>query len=131
LIKKWSFIQTRNFKIIIHNLLENSIKYHKTKEEKNPFISLFISSCNEKLQINVIDNGIGIRKNELQLFEMFSKAFSKYQSAGLGLYMVKLCVEKLGGTVDLIENPSNFTEFLIEIPIQLHEQAPSKNMVVM
>ncbi|CAN5283537.1 hypothetical protein BH23BAC1_BH23BAC1_10020 [soil metagenome] len=117
-------------KIILHNLLENSIKYHKTKEETDPFVGLFINFCNKKLQINIIDNGIGIRKNELQLFEMFSKASNRYQSAGLGLYMVKVCVDKLSGTINLVENPSNFTEFLVELPIQLQQKPATEHLVL-
>lgn len=115
--------------LILHNLMENSIKYYKNYEEADPFIMLFIQVHKNKLQINIIDNGIGINKEHLNLFEIFSKSTHDSKAAGLGLYMIKTCVDKLGGSIHLIDNPNSWTEFLIEIPV-LKKNKKEKKLVM-
>ena len=65
----------------------------------------------------MVENGIGIKEDDIPyVFEMFSKAAGKYKTPGLGLYMTKLSVEKLGGIIQLI-NTSGPTEFEVKIPL--------------
>ncbi|MDQ3393104.1 MAG: hypothetical protein M3512_03165 [Bacteroidota bacterium] len=45
----------------------------------------------------------------MNLFEIFSKASNNSQSAGLGLYMIKVCAEKLGGTVEFLDETNSIT----------------------
>lgn len=107
-------------KLIMHNLIENAIKFHRKTNDNVSFVSVEISRSSNKLYINVSDNGIGINKAEFpQIFEMFSPASGIHQTAGLGLYMVKLGVEKLSGKITLLERDPNLTEFEIEIPCQI------------
>lgn len=105
-------------KLILHNLIENSIKYYNNQPDIDSFISIRIKSDEGHLQINVIDNGVGINGTAKDLFEMFSRVSTKGSNGGLGLYMVKVCVEKLKGKISLVENPSQFTEFSIELPFE-------------
>lgn len=115
--------------LILHNLLENSIKYYKKYEEPNPFISLTVKVLKNVLQINIVDNGMGINRENLNLFEIFSRASNDSHAAGLGLYMIKVCVEKLGGTIELLNNPMSYTEFFIQLPLQ--KELKKKNNLVL
>jgi signal transduction histidine kinase len=104
---------------IICNLLENAIKFQKQSYLPG-VVLLKIRSRTDRLVIDVIDNGIGIRPEEASLiFDMFSRAAGKHKSAGMGLYMVKKGVEKLGGQVTLADHPTGLTNFRIDIPQQL------------
>ncbi len=107
-------------KLVMHNLIENAIKFHRKTEKSESFVDINVYKKNNKLYINVADNGIGINKAEFpQIFEMFARGSGKHQTAGLGLYMVKLSVEKLKGKIALLENNPDLTEFEIEIPFQI------------
>lgn len=79
-----------HFTNLIHNLLDNSIKYC----EKNPKIEIRISLENELIKLEFIDNGIGISvKNLPFIFDKFyrisSNKSNEINGFGLGLYYVK------------------------------------------
>ncbi|HYG41241.1 MAG TPA: sensor histidine kinase [Cytophagales bacterium] len=104
-------------KLILLNLLENGIKFQK-KEGKDGFIELHVQKENQFIRINIIDNGVGISQEDtLTVFEMFSKAALKYKNAGLGLYMVKISVEKLEGSIGLVNNQNGLTEIQVKLPL--------------
>ncbi|RXJ86178.1 histidine kinase [Arcobacter sp. CECT 8985] len=79
------------FSQVILVLLKNAIE--ASKDEIRPIIDINISSKNGLIEIEIIDNGKGISKTT------FSKLFKPYFSTkkegfGIGLYMVKLIIEK-------------------------------------
>ena len=86
---------------IILNLLTNAIKYRSEKHE--PYIRIMVSSFQDLVQIDVIDNGLGIDL-ELQgrkIFGMY-KTFHKHpDSRGVGLFMVKNQVEAMDGKIEV------------------------------
>jgi len=115
---------------IICNLLENAIKFQKQSYLPS-VVLLKIRSRPGRLVIDVIDNGIGIHPEEASLiFDMFSRAAGKHNSVGMGLYMVKKGVEKLGGHITLADHPTGLTDFRIEIPllIELTENGEQSNL---
>ena len=66
---------------------------------------------------SIKDNGPGIPAHlHEKLFDMFFRASNKSQGSGLGLYIVKNSIEKLGGTVTLKSEVGVGTEFLVELP---------------
>jgi signal transduction histidine kinase len=110
---------------IIRNLLENAIKFQR-KQETQSYVCLRIATQGDKLVIHVIDNGIGISPEEAPLiFDMFSRAASKYKSAGMGLYMVRRGVEKLNGCIILANNTYGLTDFQVVIPLHTANQSMS------
>lgn len=88
-------------KSILHNLISNAVKYHS---EKNNLLIL-VSTIVEKKYLKLIikDNGLGIdlelQKN--RLFKMFNRFHHHSEGSGMGLYMVKNMVEKLGGSINI------------------------------
>lgn len=89
------------FKQIIINLLNNAMRYSKTKK---CVVEVAFKEVGEYYQVDVIDEGIGIPLNvQGKIFDKFFRADNAAQfdteGTGLGLYMVKLIVEKNGGKV--------------------------------
>ncbi|HET9054522.1 MAG TPA: HAMP domain-containing sensor histidine kinase, partial [Cyclobacteriaceae bacterium] len=71
----------------------------------------------EEATIIFSDNGIGIEKNDLaKIFEMFYRATIQSDGSGIGLYIVKNAVEKLGGSISVSSKVGFGTTFTIKLP---------------
>lgn len=102
---------------IFHNMLENSIRFQKKSVEQRKFIATHVTVRNSTVVLTFTDNGIGINENAIEdIFKMFSKAALEHHNVGLGLYIVKQCVNKLEGIIRLVKNPKGYTEFQITLP---------------
>ncbi len=88
--------------IIISNLISNAIKYTNNHGE----ISIILSQNSESLLFTIIDNGIGIAKNDLdKVFHSFYRANSlnntTIKGTGLGLSIVKRLCALLSVTITI------------------------------
>ena len=102
--------------LILNNLISNAIKYSDPSKETS-FIHINVQLDPEKASLIFKDNGIGIENTYIQkVFNMFFRATSKNEGAGLGLYIVKEAVEKLCGTIQLDSQLGKGTVFKIELP---------------
>jgi len=102
--------------IILTNLLSNAIKYADLKKEQ-PYIEIDIQCSILETQIRVRDNGEGIPDNALtKIFDMFYRASEKGTGSGLGLYIVKEAIQKLGGTIQVSSEQGKGTVFDVRIP---------------
>lgn len=88
---------------IVQNLLSNAIHY-----TQRGTVTLELSSSNEKVICRVRDTGVGISKlSQKNLFDKFNQAQENLltrdpeRSTGLGLYIAKLLVEKMQGSLVL------------------------------
>ena len=85
-------------------MISNSFKYHKLSR-KQPYVKITVKTMAEDYVIEVEDNGDGIPKDQLgKVFDMFYRASEKSQGSGLGLYIVKNTVMKLGGKIEIDSN---------------------------
>ena len=67
--------------------------------------------------MEVIDNGVGISANIAhQIFDIFSKTTELHDTAGMGLYLAKLAVDKLSGTIEVGQTEDGNTLFRVAIP---------------
>ncbi len=101
-------------KNILLNLLSNGIKFSPNDSQ----ISLRIHCENNKMLIEIKDQGIGIPKEEQShLFSTFFRAsnVSNIQGTGLGLSIVKRYIELLQGTIKLHSEKDAGTTIQIEI----------------
>jgi len=102
--------------VIFNNLLSNSIKYRDPKKSEN-YVHFDIKIGKDLLTIRVQDNGIGVSDDFLpKIFNMFYRATERSEGAGLGLYIVKETVQKLGGDVEVQSEFGVGTTFDISIP---------------
>lgn len=105
--------------LILNNLISNAVKY--ADPQKDSFIHINIQVDNHKANIIFRDNGIGIDKSYVdKVFNMFFRATSKNEGAGLGLYIVKEAIEKLEGKIYLESQSGEGTLFKIELPNLRH-----------
>jgi PAS domain S-box-containing protein len=103
---------------IFRNLISNAIKYRKMNNSSHE-IKIAITIEQNEVLISFRDNGIGITKQNLnRVFDMFYRASEQSGGSGLGLYIVKNAVEKLGGRVSVGSEPGLYTLFEIVLPNQ-------------
>lgn len=110
---------SQKFQEILENLLSNGVKYNKEGGEIN--INTEIKD-QDKLQITVSDTGVGIPATDQA--KIFTKFFRAHQSGtegvtgtGLGLYVVKLLVEKMKGDIKFESKENVGTSFIFTLPM--------------
>ena len=101
---------------IFRNLISNAIKY-MNNDQAYPYISINIHTTSQLTKIIFSDNGMGIDTLlQKRIFEMFYRATTFSEGSGIGLYIVKNAIEKLGGTIEVMSELEKGTTFEIEIP---------------
>lgn len=104
-------------KQVFLNLVDNAIKY--TPENRN--IKVEVKKENKKIIIKVIDEGVGIPKEDIdRIFERFyrvDKARSRdVGGTGLGLAITKHIVKSLDGSITVNSELNKGSEFIVTIP---------------
>jgi signal transduction histidine kinase len=104
--------------VIFNNLISNAIKYSDPRKPEQ-FIKINASVNREKAHLRFEDNGIGIQPEYIEkVFDMFFRATTQKDGAGLGLYIVKEAVEKLNGEVTIQSEAGKGTVFIIDLKNQ-------------
>lgn len=100
---------------IIGNLIENALESLRASDQRNKQIYVKILDRNGCLSILVLDNGPGIPRRIQG--KIFNRGFTTKtgQNKGLGLALVKQCVDNLRGTITF--RSDRLTAFLVRIPI--------------
>jgi signal transduction histidine kinase len=110
------YSDTYRLTVVLHNLISNAIKY-RDSHKKNQFIRVSLDINPVMARIEFCDNGIGIPAELLhKIYDMFFRATEKSEGAGLGLYIVKETVDKLGGRISVDSKYGLGTTFVLEIP---------------
>ncbi len=106
----------RRIAIILKNLISNAIKYHDL-DKSDPFIRVSLKYFKHEVEIKVEDNGLGIEKRHLKkIFDMFYRGTEEREGSGLGLYIVKETIEKLGAKIYVESLYGKGTVFRVVIP---------------
>ncbi|NLR90648.1 sensor histidine kinase [Flammeovirga agarivorans] len=104
-------------KLILSNLISNSIKYANVYQEES-YVRLKFTSKDNIGTVVIQDNGVGIKKTDQEsIFDMFYRATDNNQGTGLGLYIVKETLMTLNGKVDLESEVNKGTKFTITLPL--------------
>jgi signal transduction histidine kinase len=102
--------------VIIDNLISNAVKYQKLSGDK-PEVKVFVKTDNYKALIEIEDNGIGIVEEHLNnIFKMFFRSSTHAYGAGIGLYIVKEALSRIGGDISVSSTYNVGTIFRIIIP---------------
>lgn len=102
---------------ILRNLISNAIKYRNLDSRIHSEISIKIRVDHLRADISFTDNGIGIDEENLaRVFEMFYRASEQSDGSGIGLYIVKNAVDKLGGKISVQSKCGVGTRFHIILP---------------
>lgn len=106
----------KRLRIILSNLISNSVKYHNYNQE-NPHIEVKSSLDNGKYYIEVKDNGQGIKPELINnIFDMFFRASDQSEGSGLGLYIVKDTVAKINGELKVNSSYGEGSVFTLILP---------------
>ncbi len=100
---------------VLLDLIENADKYSSPERP----VRLELHSSGSGARIAVIDQGIGIPEEEQDLvFERFKRGSNaaKKTGSGLGLSVVKLLVEGMGGRIELQSRLGEGSCFTVELP---------------
>jgi signal transduction histidine kinase len=101
---------------IFRNLVSNAIKY-RDFEKVNPEIKIEIKINPDRAIIIFSDNGIGISElDQNKIFDMFYRASEQSDGSGLGLYIVKNAIDKLGGLLKISSELGKGTTFELKLP---------------
>lgn len=101
---------------IFYNMILNAIKYKRPHVD--PSISIFTRKNEGKLEILFKDNGKGINEKNLKnLFGLYKRFDTSVEGKGMGLFMVKIQVETLGGKISVQSEPGAGTTFKVEFPM--------------
>ena len=105
---------------ILRNLISNAIKYRKLDEVTSE-IGIRINVDHLRAEIAFADNGIGIEEDNLtKVFEMFYRATEQSDGSGIGLYIVRNAVDKLGGQISVASRIGQGTRFSIVLPNRIN-----------
>jgi signal transduction histidine kinase len=105
---------------VLLNLLENAIKY---SPEGGPVVLRIASGENGRLRLAVRDEGLGIPYAEQErIFEKFYRADPQLArgvgGTGLGLYICRELVQRMGGDIALESEPGKGSTFTVELPVR-------------
>jgi PAS domain S-box-containing protein len=102
--------------LIIRNLLSNALKF----TNKNGEISISINKINNKIEVLIADNGIGMEKNVVENLFKTKSFFSTYgtyseKGSGLGLLLCREFVEKNEGEIRAESIPGKGSRFFFTL----------------
>ncbi|MCX2746116.1 sensor histidine kinase [Mangrovivirga sp. M17] len=113
-------INKRLIFLILFHLIDNSIQYRKKDiNNSESKIEIKIKQECKNVVISVYDNGMGIEKSQLDnVCKMFYKATDRSTGNGLGLYLCKAAINKLGGEMSILSREHSYTEVIFNIPAE-------------
>ena len=111
-----------DIKHVIMNLINNARDAFEDRKIKGGLIYIRVYHEKDELIIAVRDNAGGIPKNILKnIFEPYFTTKHKTKGTGLGLYMSKNLIEKVGGSMEVISIMNKKTTFIIKLPLEIKE----------
>ena len=113
-----SQVDPKLLRIIIQNILSNSIKY----TPDNGKVRIEVYKDKDNILFKFSDNGYGIPKTFqskifTRLFRADNVKLKSTEGNGLGLYIVKIIVDKSGGKIWFESEENKGTTFYVSIPI--------------
>lgn len=104
----------RNLSLVLENLLRNAAKF---THEGCITLELLRDSDTNSIGIQVTDTGCGIPPDKQEVvFEGFTKLDSFVQGNGLGLFLSKLIISRLMGTIRVDASYTGGARFIISLP---------------
>lgn len=110
------FTDKNRLSVVINNMISNAFRYSSSHRRKS-FLHVYVEVKGGKAVLRFKDNGQGIApEHQKDIFKMFYRASESSKGSGLGLYIVRETIEKLGGEISVSSVLGKGTEFTIELP---------------
>jgi two-component system phosphate regulon sensor histidine kinase PhoR len=99
---------------VLVNLIDNAVKYSPDGGE----VVVRTAASPATVRVEVVDEGVGIAPAEqTAVFEKFYRAGSQHgPGTGLGLYICRELVRRMGGTIGVDSRPGKGSTFFFELP---------------
>ena len=98
---------------ILHNIIINAVTF----TNKNGFIKINLSDDNNRINLKISDNGIGMSDDQIKnLFNPFYQISSQkknIQGMGIGLSIVKELLDQIHGNIEITSKLNEGTTFII------------------
>ncbi|MBI2847072.1 MAG: PAS domain S-box protein [Chloroflexi bacterium] len=112
------FVDRVRIELVLHNLVENAIKY----SPKGGEVRVLARQQDSQLVVSVSDHGVGISpEDQLKLFQSFERVqvYKKHliPGLGLGLRVCRILVEAHGGQIWVESAPGKGTTFFFTVPL--------------
>lgn len=105
----------KRLSVVMSNLISNAIKYRDPR--KKSFVEIIARVTPKAAHLEVRDNGLGIREEYMdKIFDVFYTSGDLAKGRGLGLFMAREIVEKLGGDFSVKSQHETGTTFYVTIP---------------
>ena len=114
-------VDEMHFTNVIFNLLDNALKYKR--EDVSPELSISTRNIGEdKIEIIIADNGIGIKKEDLKkIFDKFYRVSTgnrhDVKGFGLGLAYVHKLITQFKGNIHVESELNKGSKFIIILPL--------------
>ena len=110
----------QKLKEILENLISNAIKYNK--DGGGIFISAFQPAEEQRMIFEIRDTGYGIPKDmQPKIFQKFFRAIARETQevlgTGLGLFITRMLVERMGGTLMFSSIEHEGSTFAFTLPL--------------
>ena len=102
--------------VIFNNLISNAVKYQKP-EEPNQLVKIVVDADEKEANVLIEDNGVGIIEDHVNnVFKMFFRSNFTVTGLGIGLYIVKEALARIGGEISVKSVYGEGTSFRLKIP---------------
>jgi signal transduction histidine kinase len=113
---------------VLMNLLSNAVKYNRYGGK----VWVTVEGMHDGIDISITDEGCGIPRDEIpKIFDKFYRAAGSEQikGAGLGLYIVKLLIEAMGGKISAVSKPGVGSTFMVSFMKEKAEESERVSQV--
>ncbi|SMC95870.1 DcuS/MalK family sensor histidine kinase [Sporomusa malonica] len=105
---------------VVGNLVNNALEAVASSNVKRVGVDCIYNEG--ILHIAVADTGPGVTKEQQQL--LFAKGYStKNGNRGLGMFLVKRSLERIGGTIEVFSEIGEGTRFVVRVPYRIKGDA--------
>lgn len=106
-------------KQVVANILDNAVRYIKEKG----LVEITSQKKNGGIYLEVKDNGVGIpQEDQKYIFQKFFRSANalrhQTQGSGLGLYIAKALIEKMGGKIGFFSQEGKGSTFYLTLSIK-------------
>ena len=102
--------------LILNNLISNAVKYQRQEEEK-PKVKVSVTVSEREAIVFIEDNGVGIIDDHLnKIFQIFFRSTDYRNGLGIGLYIVKEALTRIGGDITVKSDFGKGTRFTLTVP---------------
>ena len=118
-----------NFFQVFLNLFNNSYNsFQKEDYIERKIVIKIREKKYSRVELKVLDYGSGIPKNKIK--NIFDNPFqsNNKNSSGIGLFITKKMVEKIGGSIELQSEEGKYTEVTLNLPFHKNEKTPKENL---